>query len=50
MLRQAALDSLKASLRGQLIEPGDAAYESVHKVYNGMTNVFRVNQNIKPTT
>ena len=36
MLSQGSLDSLKASLRGPLIEPGDAAYETARKVYNGM--------------
>ena len=36
MLSQGSLDSLKASLRGPIIEPGDAAYETARKVYNGM--------------
>ena len=30
------LDQLKSSFRGELIQPGDAAYESARKVYNGM--------------
>lgn len=36
MLGQATLDTFKASLRGQLIEPGDATYETARKVYNAM--------------
>jgi FAD/FMN-containing dehydrogenase len=31
-----SIDELKASLRGELIQPGDAGYESARKVYNGM--------------
>jgi len=30
------IQSLKASVRGQVIEPADAEYESARKVYNGM--------------
>jgi hypothetical protein len=30
------LDQLRSSFRGELIQPGDAAYESARKVYNGM--------------
>ncbi len=33
---QPTLDTLRASLRGQLIAPGDAAYEAARKVYNAM--------------
>jgi FAD/FMN-containing dehydrogenase len=33
---QAALDTLKASFRGQLIAPGDAGYDAARKVYNAM--------------
>jgi FAD/FMN-containing dehydrogenase len=29
-------DTLKANLRGELIQPGDAGYEAARKVYNGM--------------
>jgi FAD/FMN-containing dehydrogenase len=36
MMNDAAVSSLKASLRGGLIEPGDPAYEAARKVYNGM--------------
>lgn len=36
MVSQAPIDSLKASLRGQVIEPEDALYETTRKVYNGM--------------
>jgi FAD/FMN-containing dehydrogenase len=31
-----SIDQLKAAFRGELIQPGDAAYESARKVYNGM--------------
>ena len=30
------IDQLKSSFRGELIQPGDAGYESARKVYNGM--------------
>ena len=30
------VSALKASLRGELIQPGDAGYEAARKVYNGM--------------
>jgi FAD/FMN-containing dehydrogenase len=33
-----SLDQLKSSFRGELTQPGDAAYESARKVYNGMIN------------
>ena len=29
-------DALRASLRGELILPGDAGYDEARKVYNGM--------------
>jgi len=36
MMDRAALDELKAGLRGQLIGPDDPAYEAARKVYNAM--------------
>src|SRR6516165_6865991 len=33
---QTTIDSLKASFRGQLIEPSDPAYDGARKVYNAM--------------
>jgi FAD/FMN-containing dehydrogenase len=33
-----SVDQLKSSLRGELIQPTEAAYESARKVYNGMIN------------
>jgi hypothetical protein len=36
MLDIANVADLKASLRGQLIEPKDAAYEEARALYNGM--------------
>jgi FAD/FMN-containing dehydrogenase len=36
MMDRAALDALKADLRGQLIAPDDPAYEAARKVYNAM--------------
>jgi FAD/FMN-containing dehydrogenase len=36
MLSQPTTASFKASLRGELIEPGDQGYESARKVYNAM--------------
>src|SRR5262249_42100256 len=35
-MEKAAVDQLRALLRGEVIEPGDAAYEEARKVYNGM--------------
>jgi hypothetical protein len=35
-LEPAAIETLKASLRGELIQPDDAGYDSARKVYNGM--------------
>ena len=35
-LTQAAIDDLKARLRGPLIAPGDAEYDAARRVYNGM--------------
>ena len=31
-----SIDQLKSAFRGELIQPGDADYESARKVYNGM--------------
>jgi len=31
-----SIEALRSRLRGEVIEPGDAAYESARKVYNGM--------------
>lgn len=31
-----SIDELKTRLRGEVIQPGDAAYETARKVYNGM--------------
>jgi FAD/FMN-containing dehydrogenase len=36
MLNDAAIATFRASLRGELIEPGDAGYEEARKVYNRM--------------
>jgi FAD/FMN-containing dehydrogenase len=36
MLSEATVATLKASLRGQVIEPGDPSYDTVRKVNNGM--------------
>jgi FAD/FMN-containing dehydrogenase len=36
MLNDATVASFKASLRGELIQPGDAGYEAAREVYNGM--------------
>src|SRR6201993_4650807 len=36
MLNHAAIATFRASLRGELIEPGDASYEEARKVYNRM--------------
>jgi FAD/FMN-containing dehydrogenase len=36
MVNEAIAEELKAGLRGQLIQPGDAEYDSARKVYNGM--------------
>ncbi len=36
MSNQSSLRTLKGTLRGDLIEPGDARYDEVRKVYNGM--------------
>jgi FAD/FMN-containing dehydrogenase len=33
---QAAVDRLKAALRGEVIQPGDPAYDAARRVYNGM--------------
>ncbi len=36
MLSGATITTFKASLRGELIEPGDQSYDTARKVYNGM--------------
>jgi FAD/FMN-containing dehydrogenase len=36
MLNDGAIATFRASLRGELIEPGDASYEEARKVYNRM--------------
>ena len=36
MSNQSPLRTLKGTLRGDLIDPGDARYDEVRKVYNGM--------------
>ncbi|MHC4362426.1 MAG: FAD-binding oxidoreductase, partial [Planctomycetota bacterium] len=36
MVSEAIAEELKVSLRGELIQPGDAEYDSARKVYNGM--------------
>jgi len=36
VLEKARIESLKASLRGELIQPEDEGYDAARKVYNGM--------------
>src|SRR2546427_11818561 len=36
MLNEDSITELKQSLRGSLIQPGDADYDEARKVYNGM--------------
>ena len=36
MLNEDSITQLKGSLRGRLIQPGDADYDEARKVYNGM--------------
>jgi FAD binding domain/Berberine and berberine like len=36
VLEKAQIEALKASLRGELIQPGDGGYEAARKVYNGL--------------
>src|SRR5580693_2530847 len=36
MMNDVAIATFRASLRGELIEPGDAGYDAARKVYNGM--------------
>jgi FAD/FMN-containing dehydrogenase len=36
MLKEQSIKELKASLRGEMIEPHDAGYDDARKVYNGM--------------
>ena len=35
-LEQAAVDELKASVRGEVIVPGDGDYEAARRVWNGL--------------
>ena len=43
------LQTLRAGLRGVLLQPGDAGYDAARQVWNGATSFWRMNQNIKPT-
>ena len=36
MTDPSAIEALRAQLRGELIQPGDADYDAARKVYNGM--------------
>ena len=36
MISQEEIAQFRAQLRGELLEPGSAAYENARKVYNGM--------------
>src|SRR5512143_1542923 len=36
MMKQETIQELRSKLAGELIEPGDARYDSVRKVYNAM--------------
>ena len=36
VLEEAAIEGLRAGLRGELVQPGDETYDEVRKVYNGM--------------
>jgi len=36
MLSETAIGTLKSELRGELIEPGDARYDTARRVYNAM--------------
>ena len=36
MMNQESISQFRSQLRGELIEPGDANYETARKVYNGM--------------
>src|SRR5258708_34079365 len=36
VLEKPNIEALKASLRGELIQPGDEGYNTARKVYNGM--------------
>ena len=36
VLKEAAVEGLRAVLRGELVQPGDAGYDETRKVYNGM--------------
>jgi hypothetical protein len=57
-MNEPGIRELRARLRGELITPRDAAYESARKVHYARpaqmkreyhrANLFRVNQNMKP--
>jgi FAD/FMN-containing dehydrogenase len=36
VLEQSSIETLQASLRGKLLQPGDAAYDDARKIHNGM--------------
>src|SRR5262245_13485938 len=36
MIKDAALDDFRASLRGRVLTPGDAGYDEVRRIHNGM--------------
>ena len=38
MLNESQISSFKASLRGEVIAPGDARYDEARAVYNAMTS------------
>jgi hypothetical protein len=40
-LDAAAIETLKAGIRGQLIAPGDAGYDAARRVHNGMIERYR---------
>ena len=41
MSTHSSLHTLKATLRGELIAPGDSGYDEARKVYNGMIDRAR---------
>src|SRR3989442_4508041 len=36
MVDQSAIEKFKASLRGELLRPGDSGYDDARKIWNGM--------------
>jgi hypothetical protein len=36
MISPTAIENLKASLRGELLRPGDPGYDDARKIWNGM--------------